>query len=239
MFALTASRQSKRMQVRLAPVLLTALLPLVFLASAAIGAPALSRAQALQALAQAEAPLRRQAAGRLGEVGVMADTAVLLQALRDTDAETRALAEQALWQIWGRSGDVRVDRLYRSGVAQMKHGDLRQGISTFSRIIGLKPAFAEGWNKRATLYFLAGEYAKSLADCAEVIRRNPNHFGALAGYGQIYLKLEDYERSLEYFKRAVEVNPNMEGVWLNIRLLEQLLEQRHKDMVQGLFSFGA
>lgn len=219
------------MQMRPAGALLTALLPLLFLASAADSAPSLNRAQALQALVQAEAPLRRQAAGRLGEVGVMADTAALLQALRDTDAETRAQAEQALWQIWGRSGDVRVDRLYRGGVAQMKRGDLRRGISTFSRIIALKPAFAEGWNKRATLYFLAGEYAKSLADCAEVIRRNPNHFGALAGYGQIYLKLEDYELALEYFRRAIGVNPNMDSVRLNILLLEQLLEQKRRNMV--------
>src|SRR5512133_93253 len=100
------------MQLRPASASLTALLPLLFLASAADGAPALDRAQALQALVQAEAPLRRQAAGRLGEIGVMADTAALLQALRDTDADARAQAEKALWQIWGRSGDVGVDRLY-------------------------------------------------------------------------------------------------------------------------------
>ena len=113
----------------------------------------------------------------------------------------------------------------------MNSGELQKGIATFTRIIRLKPAFAEGWNKRATLYFLAGDYRRSLADCAQVIKRNPYHFGALAGFGQIYLGLEDYERSLEYFQRALEVNPNMKGVKLNILLLEQLIEQRRKDMI--------
>jgi tetratricopeptide (TPR) repeat protein len=64
-----------------------------------------------------------------------------------------------------------------------------------------------------------------------VIKRNPYHFGALAGYGQIYLRLEDYDRSLEYFRRALEVNPNMDSVRLNILLLEQLIEQRRRSMI--------
>ena len=113
----------------------------------------------------------------------------------------------------------------------MGSGELQKGIATFTRIIRLKPGFAEGWNKRATLYFLSGEYLKSLADCAEVIKRNPYHFGALAGYGQIYLKLEDYERALENFQRALEVNPNMASVKLNMLLLERLIEQRRRNMI--------
>ena len=212
---------------------LTILLPLIFLTGFADAAPAqaLSREQALQSLSHAEVPMRRQAASRLGETGVMSDTPALLQALRDADEGTRARAEQAMWRIWARSGDPRVDLLYRAGVEQMSAGELRQGIATFTRIIELKPDFAEGWNKRATLYFLAGEYRKSLADCAQVIKRNPYHFGALAGYGQIYLRLEDYERSLQYYQRALEVNPNMDSVRLNILLLEQLIGQRRKNMI--------
>jgi tetratricopeptide (TPR) repeat protein len=231
MAAMIATRQSKPMQARLARVLLTSLLPLLFPAAAADAAPALSRAQALQALTQAPAKLRREALGRLGEIGVMEDTPALLRALRDADPGTRADAEQALWRIWSRSGDGRVDALYRAGVEQMSGGKIQRAIATFTRVIRLKPEFAEGWNKRATLYFLSGEYHKSLADCAQVIKRNPYHFGALAGYGQIYLRLEDYPRSLEYFRRALELNPNMDSVRINILLLEQLIEQRRNSMI--------
>ena len=213
-------------QVRLA-----ALLTLFFLACPAVSAAPLSREQALQSLSHAEAQVRRQAAGRLGEIGVMTDTRALLQALRDADEGTRARAEQAMWRIWERSGDRQVDKLYRSGVEQMAGGDLQKSIVTFTRIVERKPGFAEGWNKRATLYFMTGEYRKSLADCAEVMKRNPYHFGALAGYGQIYLRLEDYQRSREYFRRALEVNPNMDSVKLNILALEQLIEQRRKNMI--------
>ena len=210
---------------------LTALLVFLFLACPVDSAPGLSREQARQALTDMDVQVRRQAASRLGEVGAMTDTRLLLHALRDADEGTRARAEQAVWQIWGRSGDSRVDELYRAGVEQMSGGDFEKSIAIFTRIIQLKPGFAEGWNKRATLYFLTGEYRKSLADCAQVIKRNPDHFGALAGYGQIYLRLEDYERSLEYFQRAIEVNPNMDSVRRNILLLEQLMEQKRRRMI--------
>ena len=215
----------------MAHIKLTALLMLLFLACPAVSAPDLSREQARHSLGDLDVQVRRQAAARLGEIGVMSDTPALRQALRDADSDTRDNAEKAMWRIWERSGDREVDRLYQTGVEQMKGGDSDKAIATFTRIIVLKPGFAEGWNKRATLYFLAGEYRKSLADCAQVIRRNPYHFGALAGYGQIYLRLEDYEHALAYFRRALEVNPNMDGVKINIRLLEQLVEQRRRNMI--------
>ena len=211
---------------------LSIVLSLSFLAGATdAGAQAQSREQALQALSNADAQVRSQAAGRLAEVGVMADTPALLRALKDEDETTRERAEQAAWQIWSRSGDARVDKLYQTGVAQMNDGELHKSIATFTHVIQLKPGFAEGWNKRATLYYLVGESRKSLADCAQVIKRNPNHFGALAGYGQLYLRLEDYQRALTYFQRALEVNPNMDGVRRNILLLEQIIEQRRRNMV--------
>jgi tetratricopeptide (TPR) repeat protein len=92
----------------------------------------------------------------------------------------------------------------------------------------MAPEFAEGWNKRATVYFLVGDFERSLKDCDEVIKRNPHHFGALAGYGQIYMQLDDYERAIEYFKRALTVNPNLDGVELQVRVLEHALAERKK-----------
>jgi tetratricopeptide (TPR) repeat protein len=189
------------------------------------------RDDAVRALSRADPQTRRDAASRLGDVGTMADMAPLVKSLRDADAQTRELAEQAIWEIWARSGDAEVDALYRIGVAQMAAGDLQQSITTFTRVIRQKPDFAEGWNKRATLYFLAGDLRKSLADCDEVMKRNPYHFGALSGYAQIYVHLERYERALEYSRRALEINPNLDGVRRNMELIEQLLEQRRRQSI--------
>jgi tetratricopeptide (TPR) repeat protein len=207
-----------------------ALIPILVLIGTAAHAEAQSREQAAQALSQSDAQTRRDAVVRLGEVGTMADVPPLVRALRDADAGVRDLAEQAMWHIWARSGSAEVDALYNRGVQQMEAGDLQQSIVTFTRIIEKKPDFAEGWNKRATLYFLVGELRKSLADCDEVVKRNPYHFGALAGYAQIYFRLEYYDRALDYSRRALLVNPNMDGVKRNIEMIERLQEQRRKQM---------
>ena len=200
-----------------------------FLAAPVAFAQTLSRAEALQALEQSNAAQRRLAARSLSAEGRMADVPALLSLLSDGDEEVRTLAEQSIWAIWGRSGDERVDRLYAEGVNQMQSGLAAEAIATFSRIIELKPEFAEGWNKRATVYFLMGEYQKSLADCDEVLKRNPTHFGVLSGYGQIYLQLNEPERALSYFERALAVNPNMEQVERVIEELKGQLMQQKKD----------
>src|SRR5713226_9290890 len=129
----------------------------------AAGSDLQTRAQALAALKESDPAERRRGALGLAAVGRMQDAPALVAALRDADELVRATAEEALWALWSRSGDERVDALFRQGVAQMSGERLAEAIATFTRIIELKPDFAEGWNKRATAYYLAGEYRRSLA----------------------------------------------------------------------------
>lgn len=144
--------------------------------------------QALAALADKHSvESRRLGAAHLGETGQMQDVPLLIEALRDPDVLVTGLADQSLWKIWARSGDPDVDVVFQHGVDQMNQQDFSEAIETFSQIIQKKPDFAEAWNKRATIYFLIGEYQKSLADCEEVLRRNPVHFGVLSGFGLNYI----------------------------------------------------
>ena len=162
----------------------------------------------------------------LANHGSMADQPLLLKRLRDESPFVRGYAEQGLWLLWSRSGDAQIDRMMVAGGEQMQQGRYREAVSTFSAVIGRKPGFAEGWNKRATVHYLAGEYEKSLADCDEVLKRNASHFGALSGYGQIYFQLQQYDKALAYWRHALEVNPNMVGVEVNILGVQELLKEK-------------
>jgi tetratricopeptide (TPR) repeat protein len=215
--------------VKRAPV--AAALVCALLAVAATAAAPLTHDQALAALAKPDVEGRRQAAAWLGDLGVMADTRALVRALRDDDDVVRVLAERSLWSIWSRSGDRDVDVLFEQGVEDMQRGDAAAAISVFTAIVEKKPDFAEGWNKRATVYYLVGEYQKSLHDCDEVVKRNPDHFGALAGYGQIYLALDDPERALEYFQRALRVNPNLVNVEAAVVELKRRIIEKRKGVI--------
>ena len=203
---------------------------LLFSATLSYGETELTREAALTAVEKGKAESRAVAAERLGAVGTMDDVKVLLNVLRDENEGLRALAEQSIWRIWARSGDASIDRLYERGIREMNEGSHIRAISTFTEIIKLKPDFAEGWNKRATLYFMTEQYDKSLEDCDEVMKRNPYHFGALAGYGHIHLEFNLPEQAIEYFKRALAINPNMSIAKLIIRLQELKQERRDKSV---------
>jgi tetratricopeptide (TPR) repeat protein len=213
------------------PALALALCLAIVPAALAQHAPPLTREGALADIVTPDVEARRQAAARLGELGRAGDAPALLRALHDPDEVVRALAERSVWQVWSRSGDADVDALFQQGLALMNQGAADRAIEIFSAVIEKKPEFAEGWNKRATIYFLVGEYEKSLRDCDEVVRRNPQHFGALAGYGQIYLALDQPERALEYFQRALTVNPNLHQVELAVAELKRLLAEKRRNTI--------
>ena len=214
----------------LAPALVLALGLLAARAPAQTKLP-LTRDQALAEIKSEDLELRRRGAAWLGELGGPADAPALLGLLTDPDEVVRVLAEHSVWQVWSRSGDKDIDAQFQAGVEQMSRGDEDAAVRTFTKIIERRPDFAEAWNKRATLYFLMGENEKSLKDCDEVMKRNPAHFGALAGYGQIYLRLDQPERALTYFRRALRINPNMRGVEQVIPEIEQLLTERRKGTI--------
>src|SRR6266849_4697356 len=140
---------------------------LILWAPAALPEPPKSRQQALAQLASGETTARLEAIVWLANYGGMADAPRLDALLRDETALVRDYAEQSLWALWSRSGDAAIDGLMARGVREMEAQDYKAAIATFGEIVRRKPEFAEGWNKRATVYYLAGEYRKSIADCAE------------------------------------------------------------------------
>jgi tetratricopeptide (TPR) repeat protein len=198
------------------------LLSLVFALGSA-GAEPLSLEQARTAIEQPEPATRQAAVERLAEIGTMADVDRLVVRLADADLRIRVLATAALWRVWSRSGEPAVDALLERGIEQMQNGDFEGALATFTAVVGRKPEFAEGWNKRATVLFLMGRHEASLKDCDEVLRRNPKHFGALSGAGQNHAELGHLERALDFYRRALAVNPNLHGVATSIRVLEQHL----------------
>ena len=208
--------------------ILLASLALTLAATAAFPTPPATREEALAALESPVTERRAEAVVWIANHGSMDDTALLFKRIRDQSEFVRGFAERGLWLLWSRSGDAGIDRTMARGVEQMEAGKLAESIATFAEVIRRRPDFAEGWNKRATAYYLAGEPRKSLADCDEVLKRNPRHFGALSGIGQIYFRLEEYEKAIQWWRRALEVNPNMVGVELNIKGAETLMKDKRR-----------
>lgn len=184
----------------------------------------LSRQQALAQLHSADSSKRREGLVRLAEVGTREDVPYMLQRLHDDNSMVRGMAEEALWGLWLRSNDRVVNRLFQSSVALIQQGKNKLAIDKLDRIIAYRPEFAEAWNKRGDAYMHLGKLDLALADYKQTLRLNPYQFGAMQSCGEIWLERANVKRSVEYFRRALDVNPNLHEVAMILRKLEERLQ---------------
>ena len=175
-------------------------------------------------LASDDAANRAEAAAWIAGNGSGEDSRLLVERLGDDSPTVREAAEQGLWMLWAKSGDEQIDEMMARGVGELQSGQVQDALATFSEVIDRKPEFAEAFNQRAMVLFMVGDLKKSLDDCNEVIKRNPQHFGALAGFGQIYFRQEQYAKAISYWKKALEINPNMSTIQRNIKAAEDMMK---------------
>jgi len=168
-------------------------------------------------LAAGPAALADQSDGRLDGLFARLQAAGPAEALR---------VEGEIWQIWTQSDDGAVRGLMGDGLAAMQRGDYRHALAKFDQMVVIAPGFAEGWNKRATVHYLLGNYGQSLSDIAKTLELEPRHFGALSGRGLVYVKLEDERRALEAFEAALAVHPHLAGAATNAEQLRKILRDR-------------
>jgi tetratricopeptide (TPR) repeat protein len=134
--------------------------------------------------------------------------------------------EGRIWALWTQtSSDTTMLLMTRAKTAiEKKQPDV--ALKLLDKVVKLKPEYVEGWNRRATIYYLQNEYAKSLGDIREVLAREPRHFGALAGLGMIMQELGDDKRALDAFRKALEINPHLEKLPDMVKSLTEKVEGR-------------
>ena len=135
--------------------------------------------------------------------------------------------EQKIWEIWStHPTDDKLTIELSKGTDLMQGSTLSQSIEIFSDLIELDPNWAEAWNKRATALYLIGDYEGSQKDIDRVLELEDRHFGALAGQGLVNIKLENYEKAIESYKKAQEIYPAMQSPKIMIEQIEQLIKQQ-------------
>ncbi|MEM7696706.1 MAG: tetratricopeptide repeat protein [Pseudomonadota bacterium] len=107
------------------------------------------------------------------------------------------------------SGSDTVDFLMTRAALRMRAKEYGQALDLLDGVIRLEPEFAEGWNRRATVHFLAGNLGQSIADIEQVLQREPRHFGALAGLAMILRAMDRKPEALAVMDRALTIHPHL------------------------------
>ena len=173
------------------------------------------------ALSEPAAPSDATAAGRLRE---REDLDLLFAELAQPGGEGWARAETDILRIWSRSGSASMDLLYKRGEAAMDAGDLPGAIGHLTALTDHAPDFAGGWYLRGVAHFLDGDFGPSIADMAEVLAREPRHFGALTQLGTMLEELGDKRRALEAFQASLKIHPHQQDAQDAVTRIEQDLQ---------------
>jgi tetratricopeptide (TPR) repeat protein len=150
------------------------------------------------------------------------DLDTLFTELKNAQSVDAAKAtEAAILRRFLISGSDTVDLLMTWAIDSMNKEDYPLALDILDNIVTMKPDYAEGWNKRATVYYLADEYGKSLADIRRVLALQPKHFGALSGLGMIMRELGEKKKAIAAFREALAVDPYLENVKKALEELEK------------------
>ena len=142
------------------------------------------------------------------------------------DVESANAIEESIWSVWMASDSDTCNLLMAREKAAADDKDYDIAIKLLDAVIEIKPDYVEGWNRRATLYYLKKDYGHALTDIREVLAREPRHFGALSGLGLILQEIGDDKHALEAYKRALAIDPHLENLSDVVKTLSEKVEGR-------------
>lgn len=141
----------------------------------------------------------------------------------EDSAQSRRL-EGRIWQLWLQVPEGVSQQLIMDIESDMRTANLDSALDTADQLIEIAPDYAEGWNKRATIKYLAGDFDGSVDDIGRTLALEPRHFGAISGLGLIFLRRGDKQAALEAFEKVLEISPASANAGANAERLRRELE---------------
>ena len=134
---------------------------------------------------------------------------------------------QQIWTLWStHPTDEKLTSILDEGSRLVQDRQLARAINVFTEVIELDPTWAEAWNKRATVFYMVGEFQKSQDDIDKVLELENRHFGALAGQGMVNIKLKNYDKAKRSYQKAQEIYPAMKSSKVMIEQIEELIKRQ-------------
>ena len=112
-----------------------------------------------------------------------------------------------IWKIWYEVDDPKVIEYFEKGIQAMNLRNYPLAIRFFNNLIEEDPNFAEGWNKRATVHFMMGNFDQSMQDIIKTLELEPRHFGALDGMGLIFIHQGQFQQAIDVYDKMLEIFP--------------------------------
>jgi tetratricopeptide (TPR) repeat protein len=147
--------------------------------------------------------------------------ALFAQLKRERNEKAAERIASRIWEAWSHSGSASIDLMMGWSKTAMDAKKFDVALDFLDQVVTIQPAYAEGWNRRATVHFMMQNYAKSMADINHTLQLEPRHFGALAGMGQILKGAGRNELALEAYQRVLDIYPMMRNAQNEVATLSE------------------
>jgi tetratricopeptide (TPR) repeat protein len=141
-------------------------------------------------------------------------------------AEDAHPIEQKLIAMFRASGSPSVDLLMTRANAALAIADNKTAQKLLEAVTNIAPNYAEGWHARAGMEQAAGEDTAALVSLQKVVLLNPRNFNALNELGDMLQDYGDKAGALKLYRRAMDLDPQLEGAPHKVRELTQSVEGR-------------
>jgi len=139
------------------------------------------------------------------------------------DLNLLRITENRIWAIWLAHENPDVEQLIQLGNERMNVQNFPEALVIFNQVIENYPEYAEGWNRRATLFYLVGNLDASIADIEKTLALEPRHFGALSGLGLVYIQRDELSKARQAFESLIEFHPNSPSAQQNLESVKESL----------------
>ena len=142
------------------------------------------------------------------------------------DEDSAKYVENRIWAIWLATPSDTASLLMARAKEAIDGKDTDIALKLLDAVIKLRPDYIEAWNRRATVYYLMGQYQQSLADIDRTLELEPRHIGALSGLGLVNIKLEREEAAADAFERVLAIAPKNGSARNNLDFVQDILKRK-------------
>ena len=157
---------------------------------------------------------------------VVSEEQLFAQLKKAESAEEAHPIEERLAAMFRVSGSASVDLLMTRVHAEQAAADAKTAKKLIDAVTQIAPGYAEGWHVKAAMESAADDDTNALISLQKVVALNPRNFTAMVELGEMVEDYGDKKAALGLYRRALDLDPQLDEAKRKVRELTTAVEGR-------------
>ena len=159
-------------------------------------------------------------------VTVVSEDQLFAQLKKAESAEEAKPIEEKLNAMFRASGSASVDLLMSRVHVEQAAADAKTARKLIDAVTQIAPGYAEGWHVKAAMESAANDDTNALISLQKTVALNPRNFTALVELGEMVEDYGDKKTALALYRRALDLDPQLDEATRKVRELTVSVEGR-------------